>query len=187
MKCEICHKAEAKTAITKEMAGETQELYVCQSCAKKEASSTAQAPDDAPRASADPVGAGGGMPPLPLMGMILDAAFEIVGRAMSLAEPACPVCGITRNEYRKRSRLGCPECYKAFSKELEAAILDLHRSMEHVGKAPEQAKALWQRQRIEHALEEAVKAQRYEEAIGLRDQLRKLGLPDGTGPKGEAS
>lgn len=171
MKCEICHKAEAETAIRKEVAGEPQELFVCRACAKKE---------EAPAAgealpSAEHVAPG--LPPLPLMGMILDAAFEIVGKAMSLAEPACPVCGITRNEYRKRSRLGCPECYKAFSKELESAILDLHRSMEHVGKAPEQAKALWQRKQLEQALEEAVKAQRYEEAIGLRDQLKKLEPP----------
>jgi protein-arginine kinase activator protein McsA len=49
--------------------------------------------------------------------------------------------------------------------------------MEHVGKAPEQAKALWQRKQLEQALEEAVKAQRYEEAIGLRDQLKKLEPP----------
>jgi len=186
MKCEVCHKAEAATAITKEVGGEVQELYVCQACAKKEAAS--QEPPAGAAASAaqppqPPHGATDGVPPLPLMGMILDAAFEIVGKAMSLAEPACPVCGILRTEYRKRSRLGCPACYEAFSKELDAAIFDLHRARQHVGKAPVKAEAAWRRQQLEERLEEAVKAQRYEEAIALRDQLKKLDGPE-AGTKG---
>ena len=172
MKCELCHKAEAETAIRKESAGETQELYVCEACAREEARQKESAAyADAP--SGKQVGPDG-LPALPLMGMILDAAFEIVGRAISLAEPACPVCGILRNEYRKRSRLGCPACYEAFSKELNAAILDLHRASRHVGKAPLKAKAVWEREQLEDRLAAAVKAQRYEEAIALRDQLQKL-------------
>jgi protein arginine kinase activator len=176
MKCEMCHKAEAETAIRKTVEGEAQELYVCQVCARKESRREAVSGAQAPA----PQGGGAdGMPPGPLMGMILDAAFEIVGRAMSLSEPACPVCGILRDEYRKRSRLGCPACYTAFSKELDAAVFELHRSTQHVGKTPEKAKAAWQRQQIENALEGAVKGQRYEEAIALRDQLKKLDEAEG--------
>ena len=175
MKCEICHKAEAETAIRKTVAGDPQELYVCQACARKEACREAPAAPqpDGPSSGAD------GMPPVPLMGMILDAAFEIVGRAISLSEPACPVCGILREEYRKRSRLGCPACYTAFAKELDAAVFELHRASQHVGKTPETAKAAWQRQQLENALQAAVQGQRYEEAIALRDQLKKLEAPDG--------
>ncbi len=109
------------------------------------------------------------------MGIILDAAFEIVGRPVRRGETACPRCGISREEYRKRSRLGCPACYEAFSKDLEAAISDLHRATQHTGKTPEKAKSAWQRQQLLSALDEAVKGQRYEEAIILRDRLRKLG------------
>ena len=36
MKCEICHKADACRAITREDAGEDEELYVCEECAKAE-------------------------------------------------------------------------------------------------------------------------------------------------------
>jgi len=36
MKCELCHKADAACAITREKDGEEDELYVCESCAKKE-------------------------------------------------------------------------------------------------------------------------------------------------------
>lgn len=175
MKCEMCHKAEAETAIRKTVEGEAQELYVCPACARKEFRHEAASGQQA----AAPQGGADGMSSGPLMGMILDAAFEIVGRAMSLSEPACPVCGILRDEYRKRSRLGCPACYTAFAKELDAAVFELHRSTQHVGKTPEKAKAAWQRQQLENALEGAVKGQRYEEAIALRDQLKKLDESEG--------
>ncbi len=175
MKCEMCHKAEAETAIRNVVAGEAQELFVCQTCARKAGRHDASSE---PQMSA-PHGGTDGMPAGPLMGMILDAAFEIVGRAISLSEPACPVCGILRDEYRKRSRLGCPACYTAFAKELDTAVFELHRAAQHVGKTPVTARAAWQRQQLENALSDAVQKQRYEEAIALRDQLKKLETPDG--------
>lgn len=172
MKCELCHKADAETAVRRRAEGEEQELYVCQACAR-EASVAAPEPHDASApAVSDSLDA------LPLMGMILDAAFEIVGRAVNLSELTCPVCGITRSEYRKVSRLGCPACYEAFAKELDTAVLEMHRSLQHVGKTPEKARSMWQRQQLEHALSDAVKEQRYEEAIALRDRIRRLDQPE---------
>ena len=176
MKCELCHKAEAETVIRKKDAGEEQELYVCRACAHETARGEAAA---APQQVAAVPGPSDAMSALPLMGMILDAAFEIVGRAVNLSELTCPACGITRSEYRKSSRLGCPSCYEAFAKELDTAVLEMHRSLQHVGKTPEKARALWQRQQLENALNDAVKGQRYEEAIALRDQIRRLSQPEG--------
>lgn len=177
MKCEMCHQAAAETAVRKIVNGEEQELYVCKACAHEAARHEQQA--EAGQAAA---GVEAGAPraeaaasALPLMGMILDAAFEIVGKAMNVSEPTCPACGITRAEYRKASRLGCPACYDAFAKELEAAILELHRAQQHVGKSPAKARAAWQLQQLQNQLVEAVNGQRYEEAIALRDQIRKLG------------
>lgn len=175
MKCELCHKAEAETAIQKKIDGINQELYVCGSCAREALRS-----DEPPVAVGQahvPVDSSEGLSALPLMGMILDAAFEIVGRTVPFSEQTCPVCGITRSEYRKASRLGCPACYEAFAKELDVAVEEMHRSLQHVGKTPEKAKALWQRRKIEQSLDSAVKGQRYEEAIALRDQLRQLDKP----------
>ena len=36
MKCELCHQADAKTALVRMKDGEEEELYVCEACAKKE-------------------------------------------------------------------------------------------------------------------------------------------------------
>lgn len=176
MKCELCHKADAETAVRRRVEGEEQELYVCRACAHdvsaREASAAPQPHDAAAPAAAD------GLAALPLMGMILDAAFEIVGRAVNLSELTCPVCGITRSEYRKASRLGCPACYEAFAKELDTAVLEMHRSLQHAGKTPEKARAMWQRQQLENELGDAVKGQRYEEAIALRDRIKRLDRPE---------
>jgi protein arginine kinase activator len=169
MKCEICHKADAETAIHKEDESGTQELYVCRKCA---AAATVEATEKV--AAKSPRDNEPSMPPLPLMGMILDAAFEIVGRALSMSDQSCPTCGITHNEYRKRSRLGCPTCYETFAKELDSAIFDLHRTRQHVGKVPLRAQAELRRKNIEDALSEAIKGQHYEEAVTLRDRLRQL-------------
>ncbi len=176
MKCELCQKAEAETAIHRKVGAEEQELYVCKACASAGAGPEAGATPEVEQQAAEGCQAVGGVAAFPLMGMILDAAFEIVGRAaVAAGEASCPVCGITRAEYRKASRLGCPACYEAFSEELEAAILDLHRSLQHNGKTPERCQRSRQLAQLERALAEAVQAQRYEEAIALRDQLRRLG------------
>jgi protein arginine kinase activator len=177
MKCELCHKADAEVAIRRTVNGEEQELYVCRGCeaaslphAADAVGSLSRQPPATPQPS-DPLG-----PTLrPLVGLLIDAAFEIAGGSVNLQEPKCPVCGITRSEYRKSSRLGCPACYESFAKELNAAVLEMHRSLQHVGKTPERAKTACQRQKLLDALDAAVKDQRYEEAIRLRDELRKLG------------
>lgn len=176
MKCELCHQAVAETAIRKTVDGEEQELYVCRACATETSRQESAASE--PAAGKPPAGGAEGSAAVPLMGMILDAAFEIVGRAMNLSEPTCPECGITRAEYRKASRLGCPACYGAFAKELESAVLELHRSLQHVGKSPAKAREAWQLQQLRNALGEAVRNQRYEEAIALRDQIKKLGAAE---------
>ena len=77
MKCELCHKADAERAIRRTVGGEEQELYVCTSCAR-EASREKQPQREASGESPRPPSPEAGEAPLPLMGMILDAAFEIV-------------------------------------------------------------------------------------------------------------
>ena len=173
MNCELCHKAAAETAIRKTADGEEQELYVCKACACEASRPTA--------AAAEASGRTGGA--VPLMGVILDAAFEVAGRTANSGEPACPACGITRAEYRKASRLGCPACYDAFARELESAVLELHRCLQHAGKSPAKARAAWQLRQLLTELDEAVKGQRYEEAIALRDRIQKLEA-DGSGGGG---
>ncbi len=182
MKCELCHKAEAETAVFRKINGAERELFICKGCA----AASLQGGDVGEDAAADgEVGQGEqqivggiigiGAPMLPLMGMIMDAAFEIAGGSISWGrEPKCKVCGITRAEYRKASRLGCPGCYESFAAELNSTVMDLQRTTEYKGRVPERFRHQHEMNQLEERLELAVAEQRYEEAIALRDRIREM-------------
>lgn len=73
--------------------------------------------------------------------------------------------------------LGCPACYEAFSRHIEAALGGSEASG-HVGKQPSHDQPdLEQRRevvRLEHMLKELVDDERYEEAAGVRDRIAEL-------------
>ena len=163
MKCEICHQAEAVTVIHETVDGEVCERFVCEACARRE-------DDDSPDVSdASSM----------MVEILLDAALALADdpdRVSRIAgEKPCPACGMTRQEYRKRSRLGCAGCYDHFERELQPVLRDMHCGERHAGKVPERARHATMRQRLEAALAEAVGQQQFEQAARLRDQLNELG------------
>ncbi len=162
MKCEICHLAEAETVIRETTDGAVCERFVCQACARRR-----QVPSDDDAT------------PSLMVEILLGAAFSLpsaAGRHSRVdGETPCPGCGMTRQEYRKRSRLGCAGCYDHFARELQPVLRDMHRGDRHTGKIPRQARMAAARQRLEAALTEAVGQQRFEQAARLRDELRALG------------
>jgi protein arginine kinase activator len=92
---------------------------------------------------------------------------------------ACDECGLTFNQFRKDSLLGCPDCYKSFEQPLSTI---LERAQEggthHIGKVPRRAGAGEQRQalllRMRKQLDNAVIGEDYEQAARLRDDIRKF-------------
>ena len=161
MKCEICHQAEAETVIRETADGEVRERFVCQGCAGR-AGGAAGEPDT----------------PSLVVEILLGAALSLPeadarGRKRGGEQP-CPACGMTRQEYRKRSRLGCSGCYDHFVRELQPVLRDMHRGDRHAGKVPDRARHAIARQRLETALAEAVGRQQFEQAARLRDEIRAL-------------
>ena len=140
MKCEICHEREAKVAIHKTVDGADKELYVCNECAEAE-----NKPNKPSLETAD------GKPPkgIPeaaqlitgLLKQMFDAGLEtasIVDNPTSRPSgPPCPVCGMTPDDYRRISRLGCAHCYEHFAQLLSPVIRDMQPGASHVGKVPE--------------------------------------------------
>ena len=161
MNCEICHSADAETAIRKEVDGEARELFVCRKCAAHEALSSNHDAEILVEI---------------LFGAITEA-FDPPGRAQAhgggMTTP-CPACGMGHDEYRRRSRLGCAECYRHFARELEPLLRDMHQGRRHLGKAPAAFRATVARARLEEALAEAVAHQQFEKAAALRDQIGAL-------------
>jgi protein arginine kinase activator len=161
MLCEKCRQRQAEIAIREESGGETRELYVCQACA----------------------GEGGLIDKklTSMVEMIFDAALGLVARPVRaqtvVDDPVCPVCGMTRQAFRKRERLGCEACYTAFRRDTEAMIRDMHEGVRHVGKVPAGAVAARTCAELERALKRAIASQRFEEAARLRDALATVSGP----------
>lgn len=90
----------------------------------------------------------------------------------------CPSCGFTQNDFRKLGRLGCPDCYRVFSSLLAPVLENMHKGTVHKGKVPVQAierrSTAEQLKLLDEEIREAVKAERYEDAARIRDQINQL-------------
>lgn len=90
----------------------------------------------------------------------------------------CPSCGFTQNDFRKLGRLGCPECYKVFNSLLTPVLTNMHKGPTHEGKVPEKAikrKTISEQlEALEEEIQSAVKAERYEDAARIRDEINQL-------------
>lgn len=122
MKCEICHKNDAKTAIHVTAGGRDRELYVCRDCAEAEKSRRRQTPrrrfgrlpfaDDEDEDDSDVIGRNG------------EDGEKQTRRHWTLAEDAepCPDCGTTLEDIDRSGLLGCPYCYTAFKEYLSRHV-----------------------------------------------------------------
>lgn len=127
MKCEICHKSDAKKAIRVQVGGKERELYVCRDCAEKHTEHLPRRtfdhrPFDDIFDDSDDFGdlhdgfVNGLDSPFPADGEDEDGGH----RHATLAEdiPPCPKCGATVDDVSHSRLLGCPYCYVAFKEYL---------------------------------------------------------------------
>lgn len=90
----------------------------------------------------------------------------------------CRGCGATLGEIASAGRVGCAECYAAFSEELSEAVRSVHGNVGHTGRVSAGYRA--RRELLERVaalkkqLKEAVTSENYEAAVGLRDEIRAL-------------
>lgn len=161
MLCECCQQHEATIHLTQMVDGKTRELHLCEDCAE-ESGMNVQSVMSIPEI---------------LFGMgTAESGAADEGRG---GGKGCPHCHMRGRDFKKNARLGCPRCYDAFSAELAPMLAAMHKGPRHVGKIPESRRqGLENEGRVESLrkqLEEAVKAERFEEAALLRDQLREAG------------
>lgn len=115
--------------------------------------------------------------------------------ALALATPgsaapglACPECGMTYAEFRQSGRFGCARDYEIFSEQVGKLLHKIHGGTRYAGKRPGggAVKPPPTREDLLRAralLDEAVRAENYEEAARLRDQIRRMhDEPGGAAP-----
>ncbi|MBI5431754.1 MAG: UvrB/UvrC motif-containing protein [Planctomycetes bacterium] len=90
----------------------------------------------------------------------------------------CPDCGMTLAEFRQRGRLGCAKDYDLFGAHLAELVERVHGATQHVGRKPGIDDAAMARLRrvneLQVALENAIRAEAYENAARIRDELKTL-------------
>jgi len=160
MLCDFCKKNEATVHLTQIVDGsKIQKADLCESCAKE-------------KGVQDPTG-------FSLADLLvgLGSAEEI--RAENTGEQ-CPNCGFSQADFKKTGRLGCATCWETFEAGLLSLVRQMHKGDRHVGKVPTKAAhTLVLSQKIKEMMEElenAVRAEQYEDAAALRDQIRSLEL-----------
>jgi protein arginine kinase activator len=155
MTCQRCHN-EASVHLTERLKGQTREVHLCPSCARK---AGLPFPDSAPNLALEAV---------------VDSLIEAnVGELVSeLAELACAVCGMKFMEFRAGGMLGCPHDYQVFALGLAPLVQEYHGATRHVGKIARRSELAETRLEIRSRLRAAVLREDYEEAARLRDALR---------------
>jgi protein arginine kinase activator len=111
-----------------------------------------------------------------LVAGLIDTAVE--GDAERISKVRCPTCGYQYSDFKRIGRLGCPDCYDAFESQLVAVLRHVHGSTQHTGKkaAPRSERTVL-RERVAALREDlalAVRAEDYERAASIRDEIRAL-------------
>jgi protein arginine kinase activator len=157
MLCDICKKNEATVHLTKIEGTTLHKVDLCEACAKEKG-----VQDPSSFSVADL-----------LVG--LGAADEIKEEATGAK---CPVCGFTQADFKKTGRLGCSACWETFEHGLSSLLKAMHKGDRHIGKVPAKAANTHliseKIQELSELLTEAVRAENYEGAALIRDQIREL-------------
>lgn len=164
MECDNCGKP-AKVHLTQLVGGKVKKVALCNECAQQ-------------KGVTDPTG-------FALADMLLGGSSESSGSVASLApvptagsSRSCPQCGFTMADLKKVRRFGCGVCYVTFRDEVNQMVRGMHKGPIHCGKVPDGLMEMHQRNlRLEDLrarLDQAVTSEHYEEAAGLRDEIRQL-------------
>ena len=164
MKCDFCEK-KATVFLTQLVEGQMKKVCLCDNCAKE-------------RGVTDPTGFSladlllGGLPGGP------GTAAAPTSQSPSGNGKKCDTCGFTLDDLRRVRRFGCSDCYATFGDEVAQMVRGMHKGTSHIGKVPEGLMAIqFRSQRIEELrsrLDQAIASESYEEAAGIRDEIRNL-------------
>ncbi len=90
----------------------------------------------------------------------------------------CASCGTSLNRIFETAEVGCAACYSTYGKEIESILEALHRGLAHRGKSfkcdDARARLAKELQTKRLLLRSTLKAENYEEAARLRDEIAAL-------------
>lgn len=156
MRCDVCGSADSVFFIRPD--GADGEIRLCRSCAIE-------------RGYATP-------------GEGIGARLDAMASEDASAGRRCPSCGWTDERLKATGRLGCPSCYAAFRRDLEARARKAGRSVKYEGRVPRRGAIAGSEKptdasignaALAEELEAALLAEDFETAAAIRDRLRLSG------------
>lgn len=161
-----CKQNPATVKLTKLVKGSVEEIYLCQDCAAKQSPYQKKLHQQPP--SLDAI----------LAGILNQQQNEEAARPAATSDLSCPTCGLPFDSYRSTLLLGCSDCYDSFEKQLAADLRKFHGSTIHRGRVPDEAPQVFEKHTSPHdlrkRLQDAVKAEDFELAAKLRDELKRI-------------
>ena len=165
MLCQYCKEHTATIHLTEISNGHRTEIHICEQCAQKQG-----------------IVVKNQVPLNELLSSLLSAqsSDEATSEgASSLQATVCPFCGMTLKKFSQKSLLGCPHDYEVFDQSLRPLIARSQAGhTRHCGKVPSRAPRAMRNHmevvRLRRRLDDAVRAEDYEVAAEIRDQIRKL-------------
>jgi len=154
--CQKCGKEKATIHLTDFVDGKPVQRHLCESCYGQE----------------------DGLPALSPSKIVAQLIGTLVPELKELADASCPKCGMTYLQFRQTFLLGCPVDYEAFSAPLDQLLQSTQGATRHVGKVPVGTAQMLSRgpmlASLRRKLDEAVKAEKFEQAAQLRDKIKRL-------------
>lgn len=171
MLCERCKKNNATLFYKETVNGKTTSLSLCRDCAKELEAEGKLTVFQSPI-----------LPSFSGFGAIDDlfsGFFTPQKKAIASSdEKHCPLCAATFSDIVKNGKVGCAKCYETFRGELERTLRSIHGNVKHIGRAagPEKEKNEKKAKiaSLREELSSAVKAEEFERAAKLRDEIKKL-------------
>lgn len=155
--CDKCHDQAATIVLTQIIGNKQIKLYLCEKCANETDGLSIN--DNS------------------LQKFLCDAV-EFKNTSIKNDIVQCEKCGMTLNEFRKTSKIGCTKCYKTFDEYLGSIFKRMHGNVKHTGKHPEKLSGELQVintiNQMQINLQTAISEEEYEEAARLRDEIRAL-------------
>jgi protein arginine kinase activator len=150
--CDECGINPANIHLTQIMQDETHVAHLCEECARSK-------------------------------GINVSISEEAVEPAQQKKNPvpdkSCNRCGCTYALFRSKGWLGCSDCYRAFEKEIDELLIQMHGALVHKGKkygvhaiAPHALGG--EMKRLRHELAIAIKNEAFEQAATIRDAIQSI-------------
>lgn len=158
MLCQKCHKSLATVRYAEVVDGQVTDQHLCAQCLalhQKNASPGFELPGPSPT-----------------------LRKTVQDRVSLAAKRTCPSCGSLLSRVAEEGKVGCTACYEAFGDQIESILEGLHRALRHKGKVAHledsRARLRADLQTKRGLLRSVLRAEQYEQAATLRDEIKSL-------------